>query len=92
MRLFILITALAALLLLGGAYILHAHLPAVNKELVEFAVERTNARGSFNVEVGSIEPGRNGLTSLRNIDISGDSGLLMTLERVDFSWSPSKLL
>ncbi|MDE0511789.1 MAG: translocation/assembly module TamB domain-containing protein [Gammaproteobacteria bacterium] len=92
MRLFILITALAALLLLGGAYILHAHLPAVNKELVEFAVERTNVRGSFNVEVGSIEPGRNGLTSLRNIDISGDSGLLMTLQRVDFSWSPSKLL
>lgn len=92
MRLFILITALAALLLLGGAYILHAHLPAVNKELVEFAIERVNDRSSFDVEIGSIGSGENDLTSLRNIDISGDSGLLMTLERVDFSWSPLKLL
>ena len=92
MRVFILITALAVLLLVGGAYILHAHLPAVNKELIEFAVERVNDRGSFNVEVGSIGSGRNGLTSLRNIEISGDSGLLMTLERVDFSWAPLKLV
>ena len=92
MRWFILISALAALLLLGGAYILHTHLPAVNKELVEFALKRVNERSSFDVEVGSIGPGRNDLTSLRNIDISDDSGLLMTLERVDFSWSPLKLL
>lgn len=92
MRLLILITALVALLLLGGAYILHAHLPAVNKELAEFALERINARSSFDVEVGSIGSGRNGLTSLRNIDISDDSGLLLSLERVDFSWSPLELL
>ena len=92
MRRFILVTALAALLLLGGAYILHTRLPAVNKELVEFALKRVNERSSFEVEVGSMGPGRNDLTSLRNIDISDDSDLLMTVERVDFSWSPLKLL
>ena len=92
MRRVLQVTVLAALLLLGGAYFLHTQFPVIEKALLGLTVKRINSRTPFEIRVGAVTARETGAMSLLNAEISDASGLLLTLERLNFSWSPLKLL
>ena len=64
----------------------------LKNELIELALDQLRSPGSFDVTVGSVEDGDDGLTTLLDVRVSDGSGIWMTVERLAFAWQPKRLL
>ena len=90
--------ALVALALLAGwvaaGSVPHAdgRVSLLKHGLIELALDQLRSPGSFDVTVGSVEDGDDGLTSLLDVQVSDGSGIWLTVERLAFAWQPKRLL
>ena len=87
----ILILALAALLVPGGALALF-ELPSIKNKLIDLALEQISSPGSFEITAEGVEDGDDGATSLTGVSVSDGQGAWLTLERLTFNWEPDRLL
>ena len=92
MRSLFTVLALVALLLPAGMAQAGFNLPSFKNKLIELALDQISSPGSFEITVTSIEEGDNGVTSLAEVTVADGEGVWLTLERLNFSWKPKRLL
>ena len=86
------ITLLAVTLFAAGPAQAIFSLLGIKNSMVEFLLEQISTEGVLEITAEEVEEPGDGVTVIRGLKVADSQGVWFTAERLNFSWSPSRLL